>query len=221
MAMRTYEEVRSAFLNRHSHVPAEFRNVTLADFRRHYSPEGHDAVEEYIHDIHGNLSRGDGLLLVGPPGRGKTMLACIALNAALAANYAAQFQTLAGFTKSKQAHIQASQLLTHSIDALEDIQRLDEQFEKLESWYPLVVLDDAEKEYRKTSGYAVAEFDHLLRTRYSNGLATIMTSNAPHKEWRTLYSESMASYVQQACRIVSVTGDDFRARPRRLTRAEG
>jgi DNA replication protein DnaC len=73
----------------------------------------------------------------------------------------------------------------------------------------VLVLDDLGKEYG--SEYDKFSFDEILRSRYDQGLPTIITTNTPRENWKTKYGEVMASFAFEAFKRVALTGTDLRA----------
>lgn len=72
----------------------------------------------------------------------------------------------------------------------------------------VLVIDDLGKEYG--SNYDTFSFDEVLRSRYDQGLPTIITTNVPRETWGTRYGAAMGSFVHEAFRQVRLTGDDLR-----------
>jgi len=77
-------------------IPLRFKGKTLETFL----PETDDQVQvlqqarEYVADIHDNLATGKCLILVGPPGTGKTHIACGMLYVAVAEQKSGRFATV-------------------------------------------------------------------------------------------------------------------------------
>lgn len=72
----------------------------------------------------------------------------------------------------------------------------------------VLVIDDLGKEYG--SNYDTFSFDEILRSRYDQGLPTIITTNVPRENWGSRYGAAMGSFVHEAFRQVRLTGDDLR-----------
>jgi DNA replication protein DnaC len=205
MPLRTPAEIRARILQRWANIPPQYLGNTLDDFDRKADPAAYDAVAKYL-TRDWTWRSAKGLLLVGGPGRGKTLLATVALQEAMRHNQAVRFETLAGYVKHHQALIKAEK---HEDE--EEVERLETLIYRCENFFRFLVLDDVGKEYRSATGYAGAVFDNLIRTRYSQGLPTILTTNVPVARWDKEYSEAMRSYVQEACVLVPFVGPDFRS----------
>jgi DNA replication protein DnaC len=62
----------------------------------------------------------------------------------------------------------------------------------------VLVLDDVGKEHASLSGWQKSMLHHVLRTRYNNGLPTIVTTNVELKNWSGLYGEATESFANEA-----------------------
>jgi DNA replication protein DnaC len=61
----------------------------------------------------------------------------------------------------------------------------------------LLVIDDIGKEFRSASGWQASILDEVIRSRYTNCLPTIITSNIPTQKWDE-YNSAMASFAKEA-----------------------
>ena len=80
----------------------------------------------------------------------------------------------------------------------------------IEEEVPHLVLDDVGKEHTTASGAAEDEFHALIRGRYARGLSTSITSNLQPGGFKGAYGEAQYSFVQEACQVFHVEGDDLR-----------
>jgi len=159
----------------------------------------------------GKNSCGLGLMLYGSPGHGKTTLALALLQDIIRDFSMENFAVNDGTTMARPCYfIQYSSLveLRGEImnDATPDKLRLWEGVlgESKEDTYNIrvLVIDDIGKEHQSGSGWQSSLLHHILRTRFNNGLPTIVTTNL--KKWNTTYGEATDSFMHEAFVIVEL-----------------
>jgi DNA replication protein DnaC len=62
----------------------------------------------------------------------------------------------------------------------------------------VLVIDDVGKEHASLSGWQKNLLHHVLRTRFNNGLPTIVTTNIALDKWNGLYGDATASFAKEA-----------------------
>lgn len=160
----------------------------------------------------GVSSSGHGLLLIGSPGVGKSLLASVILQQAAklevfrtvpAPSQPIRFMYYPEVLEIAKKAMGNDEAASALMDALFGRTTAKEQI-------AVLVIDDLGKEHRTSSKWAENMFDHLLRSRHNKGLPTIITSNIPLANWAVEYGASMESFAHEALTplpIASPTGD--------------
>ena len=150
---------------------------------------------------------GVGLMLYGLPGRGKTTLAntllqefirnvppeAVGMGPGKAVSRLAKFITYNSLLDLKgsimENHDSEEELLYNGIlgEAVDDAYNVR-----------LLVLDDVGKEHASASGWQKNMLHHVLRTRFNNGLPTIVTTNIRIDDWESHYGTATQSFVHEA-----------------------
>lgn len=158
-------------------------------------------------DFHAEDTRGVGLLLTGPNGTGKTTLASIA----------GQYVSDLGWTTK---FIRAQDYYALGINAMrekdpEEQERLQSAFDCYAAgWdgWRLVVLDDLGVEHTTVSGWSENVIINLIRSRFSDGAPTIVTTNLDPDGINRRYGPVLGDYIHEAFWIVTVAGKSRRRR---------
>jgi DNA replication protein DnaC len=152
----------------------------------------------------GNRNCGKGLALYGAPGHGKTTLVAAVIQEALRTFSLDVFSlndvrpcyfiTYAGLLDLKGEMMgeyveESRELLYEGI--------MGESKDENRN-VKLLVLDDVGREHTSNSGWNKNMLHHILRTRFNNGLPTIVTSNIPLENWATWYGEATGSFAHEA-----------------------
>ena len=180
---------------RSSRLPAV---KTLADFDFSFQPS---LKREQIDSLHtlGFLERRENVVLLGPPGVGKTHLAISLAITAAQSGRRVYYGTLADLITSLEEAQQAGRLT----------QRL-----KTLIFPSLLVVDEIG--YLPISRTGAMLFFQLMSRRYENG-ATILTSNKGFDEWGEVFGDevmagALIDRLVHHCHIVNIRGNSYRMR---------
>lgn len=179
-------------------------------------------VQEWAANIESHLREdGLGLLLMGAPGRGKTLLAHLAADAVLDAEEALHgvrrrdvllALTVQGYLDLFRQCMDAMDVVrkTGDEEAGHRYLRAQESIEAIQTRIKVILLDDIGKEHTTATGYAQHQIERLVRARGNRGLPLIITTNLDGAGLVAQYGESFASYMLQVCIPVPVSGEDYR-----------
>lgn len=213
-------------------LPTDMVGTRFRGTEKLWHPEVSEIVTDWLkHFRSGERPAGRGLLLVGPPGRGKSTLAgCVLQEALLTAPYdrlghhpdRGRAHTRPG-QFAAYARIMAMQRKTFGVPPGEwtpELRAVEDAVASISGLAPaahhnarLAVFDDLGKEHTTDSGWAENSFDLILRTREAEGWPSIVTSNVKPDDWTETYGESMGSFLHQAfdvIRVRSASGRDMR-----------
>lgn len=156
----------------------------------------------------GNKRCGKGLLLFGLPGHGKTTLAVSLIQEMITTFPADVFKIDEGRTLIRPCYFatfnDVIDLKGRIIgeEASEDDKTLFQGMlgECTDDAYNIrvLIIDDLGKEHSTLSGWQSSLFHHVLRTRFNNGLPTIVTTNIKLDKWASVYGDATESFANEA-----------------------
>lgn len=155
----------------------------------------------------GQKSCGLGLIIYGEPGHGKTTLSLVVLQDMLRRFPLESFSPLENKTLVRPCYFMTFTSLLDLKGSLMEDPTEDERLlysgvlgESQDDAYNIrvLVIDDVGKEQQSGSGWQKTILHHVLRSRFNNGLPTIVTSNVPLKAWGALYGEATESFSHEA-----------------------
>lgn len=156
----------------------------------------------------GRPSSGKGLLITGSPGHGKTTVAVAAIQEMIKTFSMENFASETGAVLVRPVYFTTfAELLNLKGRTMEDNQNTEDNQilsgmlgEAKDDAYNVrvLVIDDLGKEHTTASGWQKNMFHHVLRTRHSKGLPTIVTTNYALQLWESIYGASTASFAKEA-----------------------
>jgi DNA replication protein DnaC len=209
-----------------ANVPAARLGWTLDDCTN-VNEEEMDVVNKYIEAVrqgkviraNGKSTCGKGLLFWGTPGHGKTTLALSIIQEVMTTFPLEAFDVADGKTLIRPCYFTTFNGVLDLKGSMMDGPTDDEEViyqgilgECLNDAYNirLLIIDDVGKEHASLSGWQKNMLHHVLRTRFNNGLPTIVTTNIKLKDWAGLYGDATESFANEAFVYVpinSVKGD--------------
>lgn len=92
----------------------------------------------------------------------------------------------------------------------------NEMFDEVQSfkerayYVDILIIDDAVKEYRGSSGYAENKLEALIRYRCQHKKLTILTSNKLPKQIKNIYSQDLSELMRESMIPVEIQGMNWR-----------
>lgn len=178
---------------REAGVPKRFRAILAVDLR---PTDGLRAARDYTADLDGHVADGQGLILRGPVGVGKTVAALHIVGECAQRSVPAWFARCSSLLDDISASGRFSQG-----------SKFDELRLRLEKAVVLV-LDDFGQE--RGDSWAERQLETIIARRYDDQLPVVVTTNLTGEEMAGKYSERILDRLQHTCRIVTLKGQSFR-----------
>jgi DNA replication protein DnaC len=167
----------------------------------------------------GNPRCGRGLLLWGEPGHGKTTLALSIIQEIMTRLPIEAFDVKEGRVLIRPCYfITFNDILNLKGSLMEDAD--DNQqilYQGILGDCPndsynirVLIIDDLGKEHASLSGWQKSMLHHVLRTRFNNGLPTIVTTNISLNNWGYVYGDATESFAYESFVEVPINTSDLR-----------
>jgi DNA replication protein DnaC len=169
----------------------------------------------------GNNRCGKGLMLWGEPGHGKTTIAL-----AIIQEIMTRFPLEAFDVKEGRVLIRPCYFITFNdvlnlkgslMDDADDDQQI--LYQGILGDCPndsynirVLIIDDIGKEHASLSGWQKSMLHHVLRTRFNNGLPTIVTTNVEIENWGSTYDVATESFAHESFAYLPIKTSDLRVR---------
>jgi DNA replication protein DnaC len=162
---------------------------------------------------------GKGILLYGAPGHGKTTLAVVAIQEMLRTFEPSAFSPSEGKVLVRPCYFSTFNTILDLKGELMNSPTSEQETlyegmlgECKDDAYNIrvLVIDDVGKEHASLSGWQRNMLHHVLRTRFNNGLPTIVTTNIALEKWGATYGDATESFALEAFSYLPVkseTGD--------------
>lgn len=190
-------------------IPERFLDRKLDDCP---DRKARDQAGDYLDNLDENLALGVGRTFLGPPGTGKTTMACVIGLTAFNRGVSVLYITVAEYYRRLLLGMDLKEAWSKhdDVDAYASWKMNREKLLRIRNVYKMLILDDVGKEHTTASQYSEGELDFLLRHRYDKGLPTIITSNVPLLKWSARYSAAMESFICEAAPPIMIEVDDLR-----------
>lgn len=177
-------------------IPRRYENCTIDNFEvRAEQAKAVHTIQRYINEISKCHQEGQGLVIYGAPGTGKTHLAVAILIAALQRNYTGIFQNTLELMYLINAAYQGVGYTEKEV--LDSLRRAD-----------FLVLDDVGK--GKWSETVEGRIYALINARYSEMLPTIITTNLNVQGLRDFAGQAVFDRLRDCCLFVPLEGESYR-----------
>lgn len=193
------------FIN--ANIPTEYFDLSIEDYNNSNVENADDfdlrerslkKINAYCKRIEEMMTRGWGIVLMGPYGTGKSLLANHILKTAMEKGYSA-------YTR------EFSEMINMSITG-KDYTGLDKPIYEELSKIDFYCIENVGWEYSKDqSTYVPLKLDSFITHRASQGLPTLLTMNIATKDFKKDYGDHCFSVLKGHCLFLHIPGIDNRS----------
>lgn len=188
-----------AGLDRVSGIPARFNEADFSGFR--IDPKNMLAVKEslkFVQQFKQREKTGEGLVLLGPKGVGKTHLGCAILNALIQEGIACRYVYAESFLElARRRPLDQTDLGVQTLRAF--------------ATERLIFLDDVG--IGNDTTFTEAQYTTLLDARYREKRPTVLASNLGLEDLEKVIGERTQSRLIETSMIIQINGQDRRLEP--------
>lgn len=207
-----------------AHIPPHLTGWELPDCKA-ISPEDMEDVKLWIERLknkevirsQGSSLCGKGLMFYGTPGQGKTTLALAVIQEIIRTFNMDELDVKDGNTLVRPCFFTTFNEILNIKGALIGNSATDDQeviyngmlgnCEQDSFNIRILVIDDIGKEHASLSGWQKNLLHEVLRTRFNNGLPTIVTTNIKLEDWAALYGDATESFANEAFVYIPIFSD--------------
>jgi DNA replication protein DnaC len=160
---------------------------------------------------------GSGLMFYGTPGKGKTTLALAIIQEIIRTFNMEELDVKSGNTLVRPCFFTTFNEILNIKGSIIGGSATDDQeviyngimgvCEQDSFNIRVLVIDDIGKEHASLSGWQKNLLHEVLRTRFNNGLPTIVTTNIKLEDWAALYGDATESFANEAFVYIPIISD--------------
>lgn len=173
-----------------------FRSRTFDNYRPNAeNTTAVNACKRFVDNV--DRKDGNGLIIIGPYGVGKTHMAAAITNALLDKGIPCLFDTFSGHLATLKAEIDSGEKRRH-LDLMKRV--------------PVLVIDDVGKE--QVTDYTKNVLFDVINSRYEAYLPVVITTNYNAKQLETYLGGAIFSRICETCTAIAMRGEDYRIKRR-------
>lgn len=206
---RAANEASQQFKTEHAHyrwwragsgIPHRYRSATPAHIKPLTKSAAllSEATQKYVESLTHRVKAGDGLLLLGPPGLGKTLALTAIINAACARMRGPEYVVWSDALADLKAGFNGS--------------RDDERRQAVERLRTVRLLALDELGVKAASEFDHSELFSVIDYRYRNRLPTLAAANSTLAQFPSIVGERISDRLQEVGPVIVLTGESQRGK---------